>query len=368
MFTIATSKTIYEELRRFVMSIEVNEDSKILIKPNLVWDKAEHPEAVLTSGWLIERTVKLLRKHYPSNEIVIADAPQMDTDFKRVLKQIGVSMPILDLRKMRAIVDDNVVVERFELYGDPLGYTEVDLGRNSFFSELNVFDNLRGSDYDDTITQNAHSKNVNKYLIANTLLTSDIVINMPKMKVHKKAGVTLNAKNFIGISGDKNYIPHYRYGEDEYPEKNLKNKIISTVFKYATKRVHPCLLRRFSLLGEKIVYRGFGDWRGNDTIWRAIRDICNIVFYADQDGKIHKTEQRKVYSILDGIIAGEGEAPLHAEPKKVNKVFLGNDIWGIDINALHYMGFKQEEIPTYKGIKREIVIDEIDPFKRPEGW
>jgi len=368
MFTIATPETIYGELRRFIRNIELNKDSKILIKPNLVWDKAEHPEAVLTSGWLIERTAKLLRKYYPSNEIVIADAPQMDTDFKRVLKQSGISLPVLDLRKIQAVVKDNVVVERIELDGDPLGFTEVDLGKNSFFSELNTFNNLRGSDYDDTITQNTHTKKVNKYLIANTLLSSDIVINMPKMKVHKKAGVTLNAKNFIGINGDKNYIPHYRYGEDEYPEKNLKSKIISTAFKHATKRVPPCVLQKVLPLGKKISYRGFGDWKGNDTIWRAIRDICNIVFYADQNGKIHKTEQRKVYSILDGIIAGEGEAPLHAEPKEVNKVFLGNDIWEIDINALYYMGFKQEEIPTYKGIKREIIIDKIDPFKRPEGW
>lgn len=62
-----------------------------------------------------------------------------------------------------------------------------------------------------------HNDNKNEYLIAGTILNADVFINVPKLKTHKKAGVTLSMKNLIGINGDKSWIAHHRAGIDEYP-------------------------------------------------------------------------------------------------------------------------------------------------------
>jgi hypothetical protein len=54
------------------------------------------------------------------------------------------------------------------------------------------------------------------------VLSADLVVNLPKLKTHKKTGVTLALKNLVGINGDKNWLPHHSQGSvekggDEYP-------------------------------------------------------------------------------------------------------------------------------------------------------
>lgn len=55
---------------------------------------------------------------------------------------------------------------------------------------------------------------------------ADVFINLPKMKVHKKTGVTLSLKNLVGINADKNWLPHYsggspRNGGDQFSNINI---------------------------------------------------------------------------------------------------------------------------------------------------
>ena len=49
-------------------------------------------------------------------------------------------------------------------------------------------------------------------MIAPAVLSSDVVISVPKLKVHRKVGTTLNLKNMVGINSDKNHLAHYRVG------------------------------------------------------------------------------------------------------------------------------------------------------------
>lgn len=44
------------------------------------------------------------------------------------------------------------------------------------------------------------------------MLASDVIISVPKLKVHRKVGTTLNFKNMVGINTDKNHLAHYRIG------------------------------------------------------------------------------------------------------------------------------------------------------------
>lgn len=52
-----------------------------------------------------------------------------------------------------------------------------------------------------------------------------------------------------------------------------------------------------------------GSWWGNNTIWKTILDINQIILYADKQGKIQNNIQRKVITIGDMVIAGEGKGP-----------------------------------------------------------
>jgi uncharacterized protein (DUF362 family) len=69
-----------------------------------------------------------------------------------------------------------------------------------------------GADYDPGPTTSHHRGGRNEYLLSETVLRADLVVNLPKLKTHKKTGVTLALKNLVGINGDKNWLPHHRDG------------------------------------------------------------------------------------------------------------------------------------------------------------
>lgn len=104
--------------------------------------------------------------------------------------------------------------------GDPMGYTIVDLKQDS---ELSGVDPRRfyGADYNRKETIAAHSNGHHKYFISNTILNADVVISVPKLKVHRKVGVTLNIKNMVGINGNKNYLVHYQVGTQSKGEMSF---------------------------------------------------------------------------------------------------------------------------------------------------
>src|SRR5690606_2650770 len=71
-----------------------------------------------------------------------------------------------------------------------------------------------------------------------------LVINLPKLKTHKKTGVTLSLKNLVGINGDKNWLPHHSLGSvgeggDEFPDSRLIDRLRSR----ATEIARPLLAR-----------------------------------------------------------------------------------------------------------------------------
>jgi hypothetical protein len=72
---------------------------------------------------------------------------------------------------------------------------------------------------------------------------ADVFINLHKMNVHKKTGVTLNLKNLVGINVDKNWLPHHsegypRNGGDQFLDITLKNRFEQIGAKF---------IRRFAL-------------------------------------------------------------------------------------------------------------------------
>src|SRR5690242_11038422 len=109
-----------------------------------------------------------------------------------------------------------------------------------------------------------------------TVLASDFVVSMPKVKTHHWAGVTLSMKNLFGI------VPGMKYG---WP-KNLLH------------------------------------WSG---IHESILDICATV-------PIH-------FVIADGITAMEGNGPLQGSARQLGKIVLADDPVAADATCARLMGF-----------------------------
>jgi hypothetical protein len=243
--------------------------------------------------------------------------------------------------------------------GDPSGDTVVNLGRESMLFGLNprLF---RGVFEERNECVQAHTGDNQLYSFSNSIYNADVFISIPKLKTHHKVGTTLNLKGLVGTVGVKNYLVHWRegfplIGGDAYP--NLW-----------------CWFRdRFTKVKNR------GAWNGNDTIWRMVVDL-----YA---GLMRKP--KKNFSIIDGILGGEGNGPFCPEPKDSKVLLAGSDFLMTDIVASHLMGFNVEAIPYLnyylkKGIvsKETITVvsdhlctddffddkDAFCAFKPPSNW
>jgi hypothetical protein len=98
--------------------------------------------------------------------------------------------------------------------------------------------------------------------------------------------------------------------------------------------------------------RDRGEWHGNDTIWRTILDLNKVLLYSDSEGRMHDTPQRKYFSVVDGIVAGEWNGPLNPSAVNSGCLVAGDDPVAVDLVCIRMMGFDWERIPTYANIKK----------------
>lgn len=400
----------------------------VVIKPNLVMheiDKYKNQHCIYTDFGLIrpliDYTIKALDN---SGEIIIADSPVQGADFNILCQQSGINdlinyykengfeIKIFDLRKEWAVLskDGTQIMRKEKLAGDPNGYAELEIGEMSFLSEiLNEDVKLSITGYNDDETNIHHTKKKNEYLISNTILNSQVIINVPKLKTHQKSGITCAMKNMIGINGAKDYLAHHRSGSveeggDEYPEKTWFNTLFRNVKdKLNNKYPHWVwnITRKSGLIIKSILEKtskeginphiiGAGGWYGNDTIWRTIYDINKILYFYDINNKCFKNEPvRKTFILVDGIISGEGDGPLSPESKKCGIMLAGFNPFYIDLIAAKIMGFDYKKISFLKNLSklienidfslkekilfnsekaRNIFTDNQFSFKPPKGW
>lgn len=356
----------------------------VLLKPNLV--KEYHPRDpdgwryVLTHGSVIRALCDFVFKAVgPTGKVIVADAPQTDSSFAKIasllglneLKQYyaaaGLKLEIVDLRKQEWTTRDAVVVERRDLPGDPLGYTAFNLASNSEFVGHFGEGRLYGADYDEGEVNRHHSGGRHEYLIATTPVAADVVFSIPKLKTHKKVGITVSLKNLVGINGDKNWLPHHTEAGngkrgDERPEPGLWGRAERALVRTARKAslaapiVGTWLHRQSRRMGthvfgdtEEIVRSG--NWWGNDTCWRMCLDLNKCLFYGNADGSLRpdRPESRKRhYSLVDGIIGGEGSGPMNPDPFPSGVVVLGFHPASVDAACAILMGYDPEAMPIIR--------------------
>jgi uncharacterized protein (DUF362 family) len=360
---------------------------RVVIKPNFIrhWNPAPGAsvESLITHGAILRAVADYAFLAVGSEgSVVIAEAPQQDCDFDRIREIAGLDalvrfydrtlrreLGVIDLRREAVLFRDGVIVERRPLPGDPAGYRVVDLGDRSFFTGSGLDPRrFRGADYDPGPTEARHAEGRNQYLLSETVLAADLVVNLPKLKTHKKTGVTLALKNLVGINGDKNWLPHHCLGPvaaggDEFPEDRWVDRLRSR----ATEVARPWLARgrgvgffraarRLENATRGSAFIRSGNWWGNRTTWRMCLDLNRCLYYSDAKGLHLEAGRpvRTVLTVLDGIVAGEGEGPLAPSDVPLGVVLAATDPVALDLAAVRLMGFDERRIPkVWESIRDE---------------
>jgi len=340
----------------------------VLLKPNFMrhFNEKGGSRGIITHGSLIRAVTDYVYIALKGKgRIIIADGPMDDADFGKIARltglyqiaefykeTVGFEVEIYDLRKERVLKKRGKIVKRIKLKGDPFGYKVVDLGKMSEFKKK-TFDyrSFRGAECDADLMYMHHNQEKDEYLMSSTFLNSDVVINIPKMKTHKRSGVTLALKNMVGVTGDRNWLPHFNVSVCNKSNNN-KSLILLSLKKIAG-LIKPVRDRLRQFIGVTEGVMRTGNWHGNDIIWRTILDLAHIALYADKAGVIREQEQRKVFVIVDGIIAGEGDGPLNPNPKPCGVLIAGFNPIGVDMVTSRLMGFDPMKIPKLKSILKD---------------
>jgi uncharacterized protein (DUF362 family) len=367
----------------------------VVIKPN--WVKHEFGDTVgrhvlFTDAALLRPLIDAaLRALAGDGRLFVADAPLQGCNFARFRGQSGLAelqrdyarapVALLDLRQQWAEIDDasSYVRAVHALPGDPNGYSLVDLGARSRLACFGVNARFGVTDYH-AETTNGNHHGAHRYLVSNTVLSSDVILNVPKLKTHMKTGLTGALKNFVGIIGSKDFLPHFRagspqHGGDEYPDGNWLSHAASPVRELLQTRA-PLWMWKLARAGANAASAPLihgGGWHGNDTLWRTIHDLVDI---ARNYGK-----PRTILTLVDAIVAGEDCGPLKPRPKPCGLLVWGEDPGMVDIACATLMGFDWRRIPllnhlcdiearaftSFSGeapcIKRTAI-----PFAPPVGW
>jgi len=226
---------LLDGLRLFRLNLH---GKSVLLKPNLVEDL---PGPVNTNPVLIGAVARSLLR-LGAARVVVGEGPGHQRDTELVVLATGLKPHLCDLR--------------IQL---------VDLNRDELVR----------------VKLKASYSGLGNLWLPRTVLASDFVVSMPKIKTHHWAGVTLSLKNMFGI------VPGMKYG---WP-KNLLH------------------------------------WHG---IHESILDICATV-------PIH-------FVIADGIVAMEGNGPLQGAARELHRIVLADDPVAADATCARLMGLDPRQV------------------------
>lgn len=361
----------------------INCGDTVVIKPNWVEDKNENTkegiECLVTNASVIRAVIDYVYIALKNTgKIIIGDSAMPDCDLERLMekagyneiwrscKKRGINIEIKDFREDITTGFANAVKETA---GD--SEVIVDLGNESFFAETEQnIGRYRNGIVDATkMNKFYHTKGHHRYGINKTVLSADVIINLPKPKTHRKAGYTAALKNYIGVCSRKISIPHnvtgnIKEGGDTYfgpkiifgTEGKLRDIETYAMAQGKVKKgnIIKCLRIPFWLFRRMThkKYFGTGNWYKNDTIWRAILDINRIMIYSDKNGKMMDTPQRKFLSLGDMIIAGHKNGPLAPTAKEVGILLISEDPVAFDMSIIKIMGLNINKLPVLKNIPR----------------
>src|SRR2546426_5127589 len=235
-YSDSLEQLIYAGIRPFNLNVR---GKSVLLKPNLVEYILGRP--VNTDTQLIGGAAETFLR-LGAASVIVAEGPGHHRDTELLLHQTGLGNHLAH-RKIRF----------------------VDLNRDELIK---------------TKLQATYS-GLDHLWLPRTVLASDFIVSMPKVKTHHWTGVTLSMKNMFGI------VPGSRYGWS----KNVLH------------------------------------WAG---IHESILDICATV--------------RPHFVIADGIVAMQGDGPLNGTERKLNTIVLSDDPVAADATCARALGMNPERL------------------------
>jgi uncharacterized protein (DUF362 family) len=227
---------VYDGLRHFDLDVR---GKSVLLKPNIVEHIPGRP--VNTDPQLIGAAAEAFLRAGAAS-VTVAEGPGHHRDADLLLYETGL--------------------------GDQLAHRKIP------FVDLNRDELVK-------VKLQANYSGLGHLWLPRTVLSSDFIVSMPKVKTHHWTGVTLSMKNMFGI------VPGCRYG---WPKNVLH-------------------------------------WAG---IHESILDICATV--------------RPGLVIADGIIAMGGDGPLNGNAKYLNTILLSDDVVAADSTLARLLQFEPLQI------------------------
>ena len=362
---------------RGAMANVIPEGARVLVKPNFVLHENQGPwghEALITHASIVRAATDAALRAGAS-QVIVGDAPVQGCDFDRLMAINGLGRwagalarqeprfkGVRDFRRTTCVLVNGVRVSAEGLIPEDQ-FVLFDLGRDSLLEPItDPRDSFRVTCYDPRLLAKTHARNRHQYLVARDVLEADVIVNLPKLKTHKKAGITCALKNLIGINGNKEYLPHHRVGGstdggDCYPGASRVKALLERVAdrqNMATSRaagrvwssVATQLDRIARLRGDRIGIEG--SWSGNDTIWRTCLDLNRILLYGRVDASLAPQVQRTAVHIADAIVAGQGDGPLAPQPLPLGLLFAGHNAAAVDWVGARLLGFDPERVPLVR--------------------
>ena len=349
---------------------------RVVIKPNWVYHDSPNEKdlnALVTHTSLIKHLIDLVSVGLGGvGRIVIGDAPIQSCDFQALLRRTHVSEMVDAARKKHPRLDIQIEDWRLTLFEGSAGaqklqsnyealvskdYEIVDLANDSFLEDISDYaDRFRVTCYDPRLMASHHQKGKHEYLITRRLFDADLLINLSKMKTHIKAGLTGAMKNLVGINGHKEFLPHHILGSSEtggdcyYKSAGMRNLYDAVNDRYWTRYgTLTASARRAGELALGAMWRvsriltgdsiSTGSWHGNETVWRMTLDLNHLAYFGEQAPK-------RIISIVDGVIAGEGEGPLSPTPKPAGLLLGGENPAYVDAVLARLIGYNISRVPT----------------------
>ncbi len=365
----------------------VRPGGRVVIKPNFVAHRNRRPSAaddtdcLVTHGSFVRAVLDYAARALgTSGEVLVCDAPVQGTRWPELSRLVGLDAVLADARRRfpgvrfeardhrltHAALAGERVRSRRTIEPAPDAYEELDLRGESMLVPLMDRPCAFGvAQYPRRRMSRTHSPESNRYLVPREVLTADLVINLPKMKCHQKAGITCALKNLVGVNGHKDYLPHFRFGSprtggDEYPDGgavwDLYWSLIHAEWELdggprkallqAGAAGLGQLMRRVLRVPRTAFARAGGSWHGNDTLWRTVLDINRAFLYYDRaERAIGSTASRSYLVLLDGLVGGQRESPLAPSPVAAGLVLAARNPLALDTVAAALMGFDWRRIP-----------------------
>lgn len=188
------------------------------------------------------------------------------------------------------------------------------------------------------------------YAIAKSYLEGDVFIGVPKLKTHGWTGITAALKNLMGLNlrTTSHFLKQEVWEEfEKMPDFAMyRESPIRDVPHYS----------RASWNGKGFVNRKLIGYE-NDILWRSLCDLNKLIRYADKNGKMQPTIQRRYAVVVDAIIGTDRGGPVSPSTVETNAIVAGFDPVAVDAACLRIMNW------NYKKIRLVNNINEIDQYR-----